>query len=165
MNDDFDMFHNILYYIYYDYISFSKPGLTDCKSSDTPKVCDVVDLYTIAHRLMLDNLQRKATEFVRANWSFNMFLLYIIGFERSQDTNTAAQELFESYCSTNWNHIKVSESFRSLLEKDEDDEELTYFTQWFGKMMLTTQLNSWRFENPENEEITLRVLARRSHWQ
>ena len=66
VEDDFDLLHNILYYLHTDQISFGtdltyeQPIITHL-----PRLCAAEDIYAMADRLLLEGLKRKAFDFLK----------------------------------------------------------------------------------------------------
>lgn len=139
VDDDFNLFHNILYYIYFDYISFA-PGLHDLPS-ELPEVCDVEEVYSVADRFILPDLKKKVLNYLSTHCDVEEFFFRVMTAEGHH--KVAADLMYEEYCLENWDKIRSSQSLGSLLQKHDDDEELVYFYQWFGRMMLRNT-DRWR---------------------
>ena len=63
--EDFDVFHNILYYLYTGIIVFDTSPEDLEPSLNTPKTVDVHALYAAADRFLLTDLQQKAFDFLQ----------------------------------------------------------------------------------------------------
>lgn len=64
IEDDYDLFHNVLYYIYTNRITFSTDLTVEPVNSTTPRLCETEDIYGIADRMFLDDLKLKAHNFI-----------------------------------------------------------------------------------------------------
>jgi len=67
VDDPFDLFHTILHYIYSKRITFVNNldiVLSGRQARKSPKLCSAEDIYAIADRLLLDDLKRKALDFL-----------------------------------------------------------------------------------------------------
>ena len=138
IEDDFNLFHTILYYIYYDYISFT-PDLHNLHP-ELPDVCDVEEVYSMADRLILHELKKRTIDYLNTHCNVEEFFSRVMTAEGCH--KVAADSMYEEYCLRNWNKIRSSEILGSLLQKHDDDEDLVYFYQWFGRMMLRNT-NRW----------------------
>jgi hypothetical protein len=70
IEDDYDLFHNVLYYIYTNRITFSTDLTVETVNSTTPRLCETEDIYGIADRMFLDDLKLKAHKFIELTCSF-----------------------------------------------------------------------------------------------
>jgi spore coat polysaccharide biosynthesis protein SpsF (cytidylyltransferase family) len=65
MIEDFDVVHNVLYYIYTNRITFSTVASQEPESKgNQPNIADAEDIFALAHRLDLEDLKQKALEFL-----------------------------------------------------------------------------------------------------
>ena len=67
IEDDYDLFHNVLYYIYTNRITFSTDLTIEPIGSTIPRLCGTEDIYGIANKMFLDDLKLKALDFINFN--------------------------------------------------------------------------------------------------
>jgi hypothetical protein len=125
MEDDFDILHNVLYYLYTKKISFSTKGQHSYTLGfNSPKICDAEDIYAIAHRLDLRSLQKKALAFLR--WSNNPRNITARVFSKYASVYEEIGAIYNEYFRKNWIEIRdtpeFSDYFTELEEAGDGDE-------------------------------------------
>src|SRR5271170_207203 len=67
VEEDFDLVHNVLFYIHTNKIRFSTNlgEEPDVFNSNDPKICEAEDIYALSHRWELKDLQAKALKFLK----------------------------------------------------------------------------------------------------
>lgn len=125
VDDDFDLFHSILYYIYTNRITFST-NLSYSTHSRLPKLCATEDIYQIADRLFLSELKAKALNFLANTCSVQNITSRML----SEFTflHEDVQDRYVDYFLKNWKVIRATEDLRRL------------FTDGFGDSYESTRL-------------------------
>lgn len=95
----------------------------------------------MADRFILPELKRRVLNYLSTNCNVEEFFFRVMTAEGHH--KVAADSMYEEYCLEHWDKIRSSQSLQSLLQKHDDDEELVYFYQWFGRMMLRNTVR-WR---------------------
>lgn len=114
MIDDFDIVHNIIYYIYTNRITLStsisensKPG----SESTLPKVCDAEDIYALAHRLDLESLKEKALGFLKRSCNSRNILHRVLSKFASIYEEVGA--VYEDFFRAHWREVRETTEFTS----------------------------------------------------
>ena len=132
MEDDFDVVHNVLYYMYTNGITFSnvtsensssKPGL--------PRICDAEDIYALAHRLELKNLQNKTHRFLKSTCNVRNITARV--FSEFAELYEDVGETYESYFKDHWEDIRGTTEFNKYFSVVEEKEDLTEIRRVYGR--------------------------------
>ena len=113
IDDDFDLFHNILYYIYTDCIRFSS-YLTLSEGLHLPNICAPEDIYTLADRLLLDGLKAKALKFLQLTCTVTNITPRIMS--KFADLYEDVATMYGSYFRSNWETIKCTTEFEQFFD-------------------------------------------------
>jgi hypothetical protein len=139
MKESFDIVHNVIYYLYTTRITFSTvvPEDPPASGSRSPCVCDAEDIYALAHRLDLPDLQDKALKFPQ--WSCNIHNITDRVFsERTslyEDVGHTYDEYFRANCYNLWETPEFK-NYISLLEQSEDIMEVTLVFSKFRELIM-----------------------------
>lgn len=138
MVEDFDVVHNILYYIYTNRITFSnvKTEESDLTESSKPRVCDAEEIYALAHRLELEGLQSKALHFLKSTCDVENIIARV--FSQFASLYEEVGKIYEEYFRENWEKIRKTMEFReyfSVLEDTGDLPELRRVLARFRELM------------------------------
>jgi hypothetical protein len=119
IEDDFDLFHTILYYIYTNRIKFSTN--TEIKTPDLwdPKICSAEAIYAIVDRMCLEDLKSKAAFNLTCTAEYITERVLGDFAEDYKDVRDKYTRWFREY----WKYVKESESRTRLLEELEGEEE------------------------------------------
>jgi hypothetical protein len=116
--EDFDVLHNILYYLYTDRITFADRNGA-CPSKNLPRICRAEDIYETANRMMLDNLKLKAFKFLELTCdNYNVTSRVISNFA---SLHPQVAQLYDNYFMANWKSIQGTDEFKRVFEEVEDD--------------------------------------------
>lgn len=121
VDDDYDLFHIVLFYLYTDRICFTTtPEYTSMP--DLPSTTDAEGVYAIAHRLMLDPLMAKALHFLESTSNVrNITARTFGGFAAIHDE---VAKLYDDRFVALWSLVKHSSEWEEFFsELDEDTNE------------------------------------------
>ena len=160
IDDDFDLFHNILYYIYTDCINFSS-DLTWSDGVHSPNLCSPEDIYTLADRLLLDGLKAKALKFLKLTCTVTNITPRIMS--KFADLHEDVANMYDSYFQSNWGAIKCTKEFEQFFDNmDGDCEELARVFEKFRKLMKDSNFDSLSSSNTPlslAEDVVLQQMA------
>ncbi len=150
VEEDFDLFHNILHYIYQGRITFASDlSFLWENHPKRPKRSNVEDIYAIADRMLLNDLKRRA----------GMFLYHSCSIENIMDrlanpsVRDDVMQIYQGYFLDNFESIeRNSKRFKEMFSNSQGDRELTIavyeivyeaFAKYHRKLK---QSQIWRFE-------------------
>ena len=133
IDDDFDLFHNILYYIYTDCINFAS-DLMSSGRRDVPKFCAPEDIYTLADRLLMEGLKTKALKFLQFTCTATNIIPRIMS--KFADLHEDVANVYETYFRSNWGAIKCTAEFDQFFDDmDAEYNEISRIFEKFRKLM------------------------------
>lgn len=136
MEDDYDLFHNVLYYIYTNRIYFTTDLTSKAAYERAPNPCSAEDIYIIADRLFLSDLKLKAIDFLRLTCSPENITSRVLG--KFAFLHDDIRKVYEEYFRENWHLIKHTiehnEFFAERLA-EEDVGELVRIIRYFHDIM------------------------------
>jgi hypothetical protein len=136
ITEDFNLMHNILYYIYTDRITFG----TDVDSSigaNLPKLCPAEEIYEAADRMLLNELKQKALNFLELTCTIKNITSRVMSEFAHLHSDVAA--VYDDYFRKNWCEIQETAEFaKSLIGLDDTDEVLRR-SKKFLKLMKGTR--------------------------
>ena len=135
MVEDFDIVHSILYYIYTNRVTFSTKH-DDSQEGRLPRICPASEIYALAHRFDLDNLQAKALGFLEktctvGNATHRTFSKFAFVYDD-------VGKVYNDYFMKKWKKIRNTSSFEeyfSALEDEQDHEETARVFKTFRMLM------------------------------
>ena len=138
MIEDFDVIHNIFYYLYTREITFSTEiDKSNCFiSEELPKLCSAKKIYQLAHRLEMIDLQEKAVDFFKETCTLENIASRVFG--EFAYVYKDVKKAYAKYFKKNWKEInKASEfiDYMKNLEEAGDFAEMTYAFRQFRKLM------------------------------
>jgi hypothetical protein len=140
LDDDFDLFHNILYYIYTGCINFSS-DLTLSNGLHSPNLCSPEDIYTLADRLLLDELKAKAVKFLQLTCTVTNITPRIMS--KFADLHEDVASMYDSYFRSHWEVIKCTTEFEQFFDDiDGENEEISRVFTKFRKLMRNSSFDS-----------------------
>ena len=108
VEDDFDLFHIILFYLYTDKICFTtRPDYTS--SPDLPVTSDAEGIYAIADRLLIEPLSSKALHFLQSTCKTSNITARTFGTFAS--LHDAVGKLYDKYFMENLKRVLVTSEF------------------------------------------------------
>ena len=146
MEEDFDVVHNILYYIYTNRIIFSTivpspkdsdplneftitPGCSDTKVGPKvqPRVIDTEDIFALAHRLDLVDLQNLALAFLGKTCDFINITSRVFSHFAAKHEEVA--QVYDAYFRKAWSSIvllysKEFKEYFAMMEEENNSEEI-----------------------------------------
>jgi hypothetical protein len=132
MTEDFDVVHNVLYYIYTNRITFSTIASPEPQSKGgQPNVCDGEEVFALAHRLDLEDLKKKALEFLGRSCTLRNITSRV--FNQSACLYDEVAKVYDEYFKRNWATIRNSAEFKnhmSLMEESDPAEMLRIFKRY-----------------------------------
>jgi hypothetical protein len=134
MIENFDVVHNILYYLYASRITFSTSTINSEESSRescTPQVCDAEDIYALAHRLELEALQSKALRFLKSTCNVrNITSRLLSEFASIYDE---IGQIYGSFFKENWTEVRSTVEYKDFFSVVEEMEDLKEIQRIHGK--------------------------------
>lgn len=132
MTDDFDVVHNILYYIYTNRITFSNvPSEQPQNSNEEPKICDAERIYELAHRLCLESLQSKALGFLQRSCNIRNITSRVFG--EFASVYAEAGKIYDDYFRKHWEQVRETGEFKQHFSEMEQQYESKEINQIFTK--------------------------------
>jgi hypothetical protein len=126
MTEDFDVVHNVLYYIYTNCITFSIVASDEPQpEGNQPNICDAEDIFMLAHRLDLEGLKKKALKFLGRSCTPRNITSRV--FSQFASLYDEVDSVYEDYFKDNWAIIQNSAEFKkdfSLIEEKSDPTEI-----------------------------------------
>src|SRR5277367_2893512 len=116
-NEDFNLLHNILYYLYTDHITFAT-HIDTVLQSDLPKPCPVEDIYIAADRMLLGELKQKALQFLEVSCTIDNITSRLVSSFSGLHEEVAT--VFGAYFRKNWDRIKNRAEFEQLFTELQD---------------------------------------------
>ena len=129
-DDDFDLLHTILYYLYTDHITFGIEVDT-VPSLHLPKICEVEDIYMAADRMFLEELKQKALHFLKLSCTPCNITPRVMS--KFAELHEEIASIYAEYFRKNWDRIKGMNEFNQFFKKlnNEDlDEILRVYTKF-----------------------------------
>ena len=122
MEDDFDVVHNVLYYIYTNRITFSTSEDLSSKPA-MPRNCDAEEIYALAHRLELENLQTKTLRFLKSTCNVRNITTRVLS--KFAMLYEDVGKAYEDYFKEHWRQIRGTTKFREYFSAVEEKGDLT----------------------------------------
>lgn len=133
VEDDFDLFHNILYYIYTNRITFST-NLTLLTPPTLPNLCTTEDIYQIADRLLLTELKHKALDFLASTCTIENITSRVLS--KFAYLHEDVEDRYMEYFQKNWDIVKETEEFnKSFINMNGDICWSNRFIEMFPEFM------------------------------
>ena len=133
-DEDYDLLHNILYYLYTDHITFST-RVDISLPSILPKLCPVEDIYMVADRMLLGELKQKAFKFLELSCTPDNITSRLMS--KFAELHDEVATVYQTYFRQNWDRIKNTEEFeQTFVElKDVEPQESWRIHAKFREMM------------------------------
>jgi hypothetical protein len=133
-DEDYDLLHNILYYLYTDNITFGTRVHT-ILPSNLPKLCSVEDIYMAADRMLLGELKDRALQFLKLSCTADNITSRLMS--TFAELHDEVGTVYEAYFRENWDRIKNKEEFEQLFMdlKDTESKESWRMHAKFREMM------------------------------
>jgi len=129
--DDYDSFHNVLYYIYTEHISFSTNLSFDHGVPRKPRFCAAEDIYVIADRLLLDDLNEKTLRFLYFSRTLEDITSHL--FSPFALLHKPVGDKYAFMFKRHWNGVKKTMAYRQFVENMERD---MYYVRRVNKRLL-----------------------------
>jgi len=117
--EDYDLLHNILYYLYTDNITFGT-RIDTVLPSNLPKLCPVEDIYVTADRMLLGELKHKALQFMELSCTADNITSRLMS--TFAELHGEVATVYEAYFRANWDRIKNREEFEQPFMDLKDTE-------------------------------------------
>jgi len=140
VEDDYDLLHNILFYLHTDIISFAS-DLAKEQEEGFPKLCPAEDIYEIADRLLLTDLKTKAFNFLRQTCTVGNITERRFG--KLAWLHKDLGDMYGEFYRNNWAEIRKSgenEEFFEMKGAGADREELV---DLFHKYRTVMEDDAW----------------------
>jgi hypothetical protein len=139
MEEDFDLVHNLLYYIYTHEITFSTKTSSGPSDSGSPKIYDAEDVYILAHRLDLDDLKAKALSFLKLSCITKNITSRVL--DKCAAVYDELDAIYTDYFRKNWSEIHETDEFQEYfvdLEENGDVKETNRVFKKFRELIKGT---------------------------
>lgn len=120
VNEDFDLFHLVLFFLYTDRICFVTSHEA-FSSHETPTTHDAEGIYAISHRLMVDSLAEKALHFMQSTTNLGNITARTFG--RFANAYKDVQKWYDDYFMKHWDEIRRGPAFEKFFVGLESDPE------------------------------------------
>ena len=122
VDDDFDVLHNILYYLYTDQISFSTDLDASPFSKELPRFCSAEAIYAIADKMMLEDLKRKVLGFLESTCTVEN----ITGRTMSEFASVykPVGDLYAKFYRANWGKVRSSAAHSQFFSSKFEEEDM-----------------------------------------
>ena len=161
VEEDYDIFHSILFYIYTDSIKFAINPKSASTVAERPNICTAEDIYRVADRLLLNDLKSKAVDFLRLTCTPTNIASRIMS--SFADFHEEVSDMYAEYFRTNWDTIKTTVEFDQYFnDMKGDPEELYRVFRKFRKLMADSVFSKPSSIHPplmKAEEAVLQQLA------
>ena len=124
-DDDFDLLHIVLFYLYTDRICFTTHP-DHCSLPDIPTTGDAEGIYAIADRLMEDSLMSKALHFLDSTCNAHNITSRTFG-KFGRDYKDVGR-VYDNFFMENWVQAQDTTEFEEFFS-DLEDESLEHRTQ------------------------------------
>ena len=142
VDDDFDLLHNILYYLHTNQISFGT-DLTDDqpRAAHLPKLCPAEDIYAMADRLLLDDLKKKAFDFLKLTCSVeNITARTMSKFARLYKD---VGDMYATYYRMNWKQVKTTAAHREFFAERDSEGDVKEIIALLKRYRVVMEDPSW----------------------
>lgn len=119
--ENFEILYTILYYLYSDEICFSTDW-PSTNSPDMPPYCNPEDIYEIAHRFQLQQLEEKALFFLRETCDVTNIITRVFGVVSLSYEKVGAE--YGKFFHDHWDEIKVLGELEEVLEEVDEDQDI-----------------------------------------
>ena len=118
VNEDYELFHLVLFYLYTNRIHFiTSEELAE--NSEIPSTGDAEGIYAIAHRLMVESLEKKALHFLQSTCTIQNITSRTFGtFAAGHKDPT---KLYDAFFLEHWDEVKHLPEFEKFFVGLEDD--------------------------------------------
>jgi hypothetical protein len=141
VEDDFDLLHNVLYYLYTDQISFATDLTYEPPEKHLPKLSPAEDIYAMADRLLLDELKAKAFDFLDRTCTVENITARI--FSKFSMLYKEIGDIYVTYFCNNWEQVKTAKAYEEFfVEKEEADTN--DFIEFFRRYRVLMEDDMWR---------------------
>lgn len=141
VEDDFDLLHNILFYLYTGQISFGTDITSEQSEQGFPKLCAAEDIYAMADRFFLDELKEKAFNFLDVTCTVtNITAGALSKFAR---TYKEVGDMYSAFCRKNWKQVKSSTTHVEVFAKKESEGDMDELIDVFKRYRGIMEDNSW----------------------
>jgi hypothetical protein len=132
VNYDYELFHIVLFYLYTQRICFTaSPEMA--KSSEIPTTNDAEGIYAIAHRLLLEDLSKKAFHYLQA--TCNVGNITKRSFGRFAADHQDVERYYDDWLLNRWEEVRNSEEFEQYFKEMEANyEEHIRITRKFRRL-------------------------------
>jgi hypothetical protein len=131
--DDVDLLHNILYFMYTDRITFGT-NLKTTHGTTHPKLCAAEDIYMMADRMFLSELKNKALNFLKLSCTTDNIATRVMS--KFSELHQEVLESYAEYFRKNWDRLKGTKEFDQLFDVVNDDlDEVLRINSRFRKLM------------------------------
>jgi len=144
VEDDFYLIHNILYYLHTNEISFATDiTIFNPVATGYPKLCPAEQIYAAAHRLLLDDLEAKALNFLKSTCTIENITSRVLSEFAMLYKDVG--DMYADYFRNNWTKVRTAKSHSEFFEEMEarmDFAELKRVFQRYRTIMEDIQFRS-----------------------
>src|SRR5438270_5664110 len=146
IQEDFDLFHTALYYIYTGRIAFSTDLQIETPAIRGPKFCAAEDIYAVADMMLLDDLKSKALDFLLLTCTVENITERVLS--DFAHTFKDVKDRYLKWFGDRWTEVRDSQVYNTLfdvLESDEeyDKEQVAELFRRYREVMRAAPINNW----------------------
>lgn len=130
IQEDFDLFHTVVYYMYTDRIAFSTDLQTQTPDGRGPKLCAAEDIYVVADMMLMEDLKSKTLDFLLLTCTVENITERVLG--DFADTYKDVKDGYFKWFREHWTEVRDSQAYNTLFEGLGTDEE--YDTEQVGEL-------------------------------
>lgn len=142
VEDDFDVLHNILYYLHTDQITFGTDLTYEPPEKHNPRLCAAEDIYAMADRLLLDELKSKAFNFLKFTCSVENIAART--FSKFSTLYKEIGDIYAAYFRENWKQVKSSKGYEEFFEAMETEADSDNLAKLLKRYRWVMEDDDWR---------------------
>ena len=134
--EDFNLLHTILYYLYTDRITFGSPVDTQI-SDNLPNLCSTEEIYMASDRMHLEELKSKALKFLKLSCTPQNITSRIVS--KFAELHEEVADVYTEYFKKNWQVIKNMDDFKRYVKNDPAKDDLDEVVRITIKLLVLMQ--------------------------
>lgn len=141
VEDNFDLLHNILYYLHTDQISFATDVTREPLAKHLPKLCPAEDIYAAADRLFLDELKSKAFNFLKFTCSVENITARALS--KFSMLYKEVGDIYATYYRKNWKEVRKTIGRDEFFEERESEGDINNIIELFRRYRIVMEDPDW----------------------
>lgn len=142
VDDDFDLLHNVLYYLHTDHISFATDLVYEQpKAAHLPKLCAAEDIYAMADRLLLDELKIKAFNFLKLTCSVENITSRTMS--KFSMLYKEVGDMYAAYYREKWKQVRTASAHQEFFTESELECDIKEIIALLRRYRVVMEDRSW----------------------